>query len=596
MSEKEYPKVVMPQCPIEKILKGQKALVTGGSSGIGKAVAIALGHAGADVVVNYVRGADQAQEVVAAIEQCGSRALACQADVSQEDQVSAMFAKIIAELGTIDILINNAGLQQDAPFDEMTIAQWNRVINVNLTGQFLCAREAVREFKRRGVVPEISVTARRYIDLYRKLLGYPVIIRTAEEKKGKTMTNKKQDDKEASFDGRDLEKLTNPVKGFLDIQDRTYGISPKKYAMCFVGSEAVETLVREGIANDETDALRIGNMMLNAGVFHHVQHAHPFENKYLFYRFTADEDHGKIARNPDGSAVRWADFIAPLTSSDDQGLRLQPSVPERDPDLAGMAQENLEACGVSPLDEHNTTFLDLLHPKAWVDPTPKPSYNLVVIGAGAGGLVSAVRQASQFGVKIDGDISVDFPYVMERLRRLRASIAPVDSAERYAKQLGVDLFIGKGAFTGNHRIEVNGKSLNFAKAVVATGGHSQYSGSQGSALSNQCNRIQFDRAASAVGSHRCRPHRDRAGPGLPALRFAGIGLFAQRRHSTQRRSGRGCDCGKRAASGRGHFCLPCHLPRRREPKWKTAGDPRFRPGQSGTKTGICRCRPRHCRR
>ena len=163
MQAEKYPEIVMPQCQVEKVLKGQKALVTGGSSGIGKAVAIALGHAGADVVVNYVRGVDQAQDVVAAIEQCGSRALAYQADVSREDQVSAMFAKMKAELGTIDILINNAGLQQDAPFDEMTLAQWNRVISVNLTGQFLCAREAVREFKRRGVVPEISCAAGKII-------------------------------------------------------------------------------------------------------------------------------------------------------------------------------------------------------------------------------------------------------------------------------------------------------------------------------------------------------------------------------------------------------------------------------------------------
>lgn len=163
MSEEKYPKIVMPQCQAEKVLKGQKALVTGSSSGIGKAVAIELGKAGADVVVNYVRGEDQAREVVAEIEKSGSRALAHQADVSQEDQVSAMFEKMKAELGTIDILINNAGLQQDAPIDEMTLNQWNLVINVNLTGQFLCAREAVREFKRRGVVPEVSCAAGKII-------------------------------------------------------------------------------------------------------------------------------------------------------------------------------------------------------------------------------------------------------------------------------------------------------------------------------------------------------------------------------------------------------------------------------------------------
>jgi len=163
MSEGKYPKIMMPQCQAEKILKGQKALVTGGNSGIGKAVAIELGKAGAEVVVNYVRGEDQAREVVAEIEKSGSRAFAHQADVSQEDQVSAMFEKMKAELGTVDILINNAGLQQDAPIDEMTLDQWNLVINVNLTGQFLCAREAVREFKRRGVVPEVSCAAGKII-------------------------------------------------------------------------------------------------------------------------------------------------------------------------------------------------------------------------------------------------------------------------------------------------------------------------------------------------------------------------------------------------------------------------------------------------
>jgi glucose 1-dehydrogenase len=163
MSNEKFPDVVMPECPAERILKGQKALVTGSASGIGKAVAIALGKAGADVVVNYRSGADQANEVAAEIGKCGSRAYAHQADVSREEQVKEMFQKMFQEFGTIDILVNNAGLQQDAPFDEMTIDQWNTVINVNLTGQFLCAREAVREFKRRGVVPEVSCAAGKII-------------------------------------------------------------------------------------------------------------------------------------------------------------------------------------------------------------------------------------------------------------------------------------------------------------------------------------------------------------------------------------------------------------------------------------------------
>jgi glucose 1-dehydrogenase len=163
MNSEQYPQVVMPQCSPHKVLQGQKALVTGANSGIGKAVAIGLGQAGADVVVNYVRGDEQAEEVVAEILKSGSRAYAHPADVSKEDQVGAMFQKMYDEFGTIDILINNAGLQKDAPFDEMTLNDWNLVIGVNLTGQFLCAREAVREFKRRGVVKEVSCAAGKII-------------------------------------------------------------------------------------------------------------------------------------------------------------------------------------------------------------------------------------------------------------------------------------------------------------------------------------------------------------------------------------------------------------------------------------------------
>ncbi len=153
------PAVVMPSCPIDKKLKGQKALVTGASSGIGKGIALGLGHAGADVVVNFRSGEDEALETVEEIKRCGARAYACRGDVSDEGDVVSMFARMIEEFGTIDILVNNAGLQQDAPFDQMSLAQWNKVIAVNLTGQFLCAREAVREFKRRGVRRDVSCSA-----------------------------------------------------------------------------------------------------------------------------------------------------------------------------------------------------------------------------------------------------------------------------------------------------------------------------------------------------------------------------------------------------------------------------------------------------
>ena len=102
-------------------------------------------------------------EVADAITDSGARALAILADVSQEFEVEAMFAQMFKEFGTIDILVSNAGLQRDVPLEEMTLAQWNTVIGVNLTGQFLCARAAVREFKRRGVVKEVSVSAGKII-------------------------------------------------------------------------------------------------------------------------------------------------------------------------------------------------------------------------------------------------------------------------------------------------------------------------------------------------------------------------------------------------------------------------------------------------
>jgi len=152
-----------PERTIAKVLVGQKALVTGANSGIGEAAAIALGQAGADVVVNYVAGEDRAQAVVDTIRRSGPEAYAYKADVSQEDQVEGMFRDMVERFGTVDILVNNAGLQRDAAFHDMTLAQWNTVIGINLTGQFLCARAAVREFLRRGVVPAVSCAAGKII-------------------------------------------------------------------------------------------------------------------------------------------------------------------------------------------------------------------------------------------------------------------------------------------------------------------------------------------------------------------------------------------------------------------------------------------------
>jgi len=150
--------------PAPPDLKGQVAIVTGGSSGIGKACALALGVAGCKVVVDYVAsGLNDANGVVDEITKAGGTAIAIQCDVSNEDETIAMFAKTVSTFGTVDILANNAGLQKDANITDMTLQKWNTVIGVNMTGQFLCAREAVREFRRRGPKPDVSAALGKII-------------------------------------------------------------------------------------------------------------------------------------------------------------------------------------------------------------------------------------------------------------------------------------------------------------------------------------------------------------------------------------------------------------------------------------------------
>ena len=152
---------------MQKLLQDQVAIITGASSGIGAGVAKALAEAGATVVVNYpvdsVKPA--AESVLAEIVAAGGKGITASCDVSKEDQVQKMFADTIREFGTVDILINNAGLQKDSPFEKMTLDQWNFVLNVNLTGQFLCAREAIREFLRRGVDSKKSKAAGKIVHM-----------------------------------------------------------------------------------------------------------------------------------------------------------------------------------------------------------------------------------------------------------------------------------------------------------------------------------------------------------------------------------------------------------------------------------------------
>ena len=152
---------------MEVSLKNQVAIITGSSSGIGAGIAKSMAESGATVVVNFpFEGArTQAEEVLKEISDKGGNGIVYMCDVSKEDQVEKMFQDVVAQFGTVDILVNNAGIQKDAKFTDMTIDQWNAVIGVNLTGQFLCAREAIKEFLRRGIDTSRSVACGKIIHI-----------------------------------------------------------------------------------------------------------------------------------------------------------------------------------------------------------------------------------------------------------------------------------------------------------------------------------------------------------------------------------------------------------------------------------------------
>ena len=146
-----------------KRLQGQVAIITGASSGIGAGVAKAMAAEGASVVINYSSSPEKAGKVLDEITANGGVGFTFKADVSKENEVMEMFQQTIKQYGTVDILVANAGLQKDARFHDMTLEEWNHVIDINLTGQFLCAREAIREFMKRGIKPERSKSAGKII-------------------------------------------------------------------------------------------------------------------------------------------------------------------------------------------------------------------------------------------------------------------------------------------------------------------------------------------------------------------------------------------------------------------------------------------------
>jgi glucose 1-dehydrogenase len=163
-AENKYtPPNEMPPSVIHPVLVGQKALVTGASKGLGQAMAIGFAQAGADVLVNYSTDEQGARQTAETIEKLGRRAVVFKANVAREDEVQAMFDCMFRTFGRVDICVPNAAIQLNAKVDEMMLEQWQGVIDVNLTGMFLCAREAIRAFKRQGIDRSVSYACGKLI-------------------------------------------------------------------------------------------------------------------------------------------------------------------------------------------------------------------------------------------------------------------------------------------------------------------------------------------------------------------------------------------------------------------------------------------------
>ncbi|KAI0560228.1 Pyridine nucleotide-disulfide oxidoreductase [Gracilaria domingensis] len=307
----------------------------------------------------------------------------------------------------------------------------------------------------------------------------------------------------------DLSELAARFKKNVTIKDRRYRL--QTYKSCFVGSEAVQWLVTSGSAQSRADAVRLGLLMQEAGIIEHCLRDHDFKDEELFYKFIEDSERGGVPKTEAGRLVTWADFVQTPFSA---GRSLQPKVPESNDDSTNLALEVEQS--VWPMDEENIKLLDNVHPPEWIEPVYDGAYNLVVIGAGAGGLVTSSGAAglgakvalieanrlggdclnvgcvpskslihaanlahtlrdqehlAEAGLAFDGPVKIDFGKTMKRLRRVRADISKADAATRYTRKLGVDVYFGYAKFTSESTVEVNGKTLHFRKAIVATGGY-----------------------------------------------------------------------------------------------------------------------------
>ncbi|KNC46778.1 pyridine nucleotide-disulfide oxidoreductase dimerization region [Thecamonas trahens ATCC 50062] len=318
---------------------------------------------------------------------------------------------------------------------------------------------------------------------------------------------------------RRFHRLVADFHAGVDVRDRKYHL--RTYPNVFVGSEAVSWLVESSIAAERTEAVHIGQILLEAGIFGHVKSKHGFKDEHLFYRFA---DHAGAPSRHDSDDESEAGTPLP----DNADSELWSSAGSFMLQVAGIPMErkisvveelfhdappaSLEDLALAPDDEHNQALVANVHPLDWESPVDNADerYNFVVIGAGTAGLVTAIgsagfearvaiieehltggdclnvgcvpskaliaaghaayraRNAHEYGVTVDS-VSVDFGQIMERMREIRAEISADDSAHRL-KENGVDVFFGRGKFIDAKSIEVNGVVLNFKRACIATGG------------------------------------------------------------------------------------------------------------------------------